>query len=99
LAKLKASQQRVERPPLGRLERLEQTRFVGHVSFDCLVDHGPSFAGQPHQRAAAVVRVGSPFDKAGLCKPVEPLRDAAGGQHRRGHQLGWVELVRLAAPP
>jgi hypothetical protein len=87
------AQQTVECPAVGAAERLEQSPFGGLVRFNRAVDGGAAFARQAHEGPAAIVGIWAAFDQAGLCQPVEPLGDPAGGEHGRVHQIGWIELV------
>jgi hypothetical protein len=55
-------QERVERAPIGRVQRLHPARFVRDVRFERLVDRRLAVAGQPNERAAPVVRIWPALD-------------------------------------
>ena len=90
------SKQALEGGPIGRGERSEQPFFVREMGCEGAVDRRLPPAGEPDENSSSVSRVGRPFHEAGPDEAIDALGHAAGGKHRRFHQLRGIQLVRFA---
>jgi hypothetical protein len=92
------SEQLVERALLGCRQASEEVFFVRNMSLQRSVDCRLAAPREADEHTAAIVGVGPAFDQAGLNQAVEPLGHPGGGEHGRPHQVGRLELIRLAGP-
>ena len=66
------------------------------MSLDSRVDRLAARGSEANENATAVGRIRPALDQTGFGQAIEALRNAARGEHRGGHQVGWVQLVRGA---
>jgi len=90
-------QQFVERSARGSVKRPKEPLLAGDVRFEGAIKDHAALPCEAYKGAAPVVGVKAAFYETGLDESIEPLRDAAGGDHGRLHQVSWAKLVRRAS--
>ncbi len=89
------AQQVVERALLTAWQCGEEGLLGLEMRFQRSVDAHLSSGRQPNEDAAAVCRIASALNESGVGEAIESFRHPGRGKHRRPHQVGGVQLVRL----